>query len=306
MEIIKHIEYLLHDNDCVIVPGFGAFICHDVMSERLDKLLLPPSRRVSFNGAVNQNDGLLIDFIARSEGCSYALAANKVDNEVEIMKECLQKGECVEFGNIGQFQFAETGCLIFTPCPFSLVGNSSNFGLPTVDMQRFRKEKKDTSRLRKEGRFIEIGRTAMRIAASVAVIAVLALTLTTPISMDYNTLDKAGIANVSIKKDATIVNKPCVPSENADIIPEKQTEEESIGKKEKMYSIIIASLTSYEQAQKYVAESKEQNLEILAASPGSHVYKVALASGVSRAEMEKYIREQKIKEKYPDVWICRN
>ena len=32
MELINYIECLLRDNDCVIVPGFGAFICQNVAS----------------------------------------------------------------------------------------------------------------------------------------------------------------------------------------------------------------------------------------------------------------------------------
>ena len=45
--LFKHIEYLLLRNDCVIVPGFGAFIATNLPA-RIDyekeRFYLPPAR----------------------------------------------------------------------------------------------------------------------------------------------------------------------------------------------------------------------------------------------------------------------
>ena len=46
IELAKHIEILLLDNDCVIVPEFGGFMAHHVNSvyDEEDGLFLPPRR----------------------------------------------------------------------------------------------------------------------------------------------------------------------------------------------------------------------------------------------------------------------
>ena len=59
--IIEHIEYLISDHDCVVVPGLGAFIAQYIHAEiDLERgVILPPRRVLSFNAAVCHNDGVL-------------------------------------------------------------------------------------------------------------------------------------------------------------------------------------------------------------------------------------------------------
>ena len=49
MTIIKEIIELLHDNDCVILPNFGAFILKNKSAYIKDDEFFPPSKFVSFN-----------------------------------------------------------------------------------------------------------------------------------------------------------------------------------------------------------------------------------------------------------------
>jgi hypothetical protein len=59
--ITRHIEYLVSRHDCVVVPGWGAFIAQ-YEPARIDAesgLIVPPSRAISFNQSVMHNDGLL-------------------------------------------------------------------------------------------------------------------------------------------------------------------------------------------------------------------------------------------------------
>lgn len=61
IELAKHIEVLLLDNDCVIVPGFGGFVTHYIPATRIaeENLFLPPTRIIGFNPSLTMNDGLL-------------------------------------------------------------------------------------------------------------------------------------------------------------------------------------------------------------------------------------------------------
>ncbi len=74
MNIEKHIVRLLYAHDCVIVPGFGGFICRYAPAA-LDPethVASPPSKRIAFNPELKRNDGLLASFIASAEKVDYA------------------------------------------------------------------------------------------------------------------------------------------------------------------------------------------------------------------------------------------
>ena len=77
---VEHIEELLYLHDCVIVPGFGGFIC-DYTSANINEktgTIVPPSKKVVFNKHLKQNDGLLIDWIARKEQIDYEKAQRRL------------------------------------------------------------------------------------------------------------------------------------------------------------------------------------------------------------------------------------
>ena len=81
LTIVRHIEYLLEHNDCVVVPGFGAFI-GNIQSAKEDTTgqLLPPCRVLGFNNAITHNDGVLANSIMRRDGVSYEKAVSINDD----------------------------------------------------------------------------------------------------------------------------------------------------------------------------------------------------------------------------------
>lgn len=193
MELINYIECLLRDNDCVIVPGFGAFICQNVASSICDGVLLPPSRSVAFNAALTHNDGLVANAFMKQTGCGYNAAVAKVEGDVKTIKESLVANHSFDFGKIGSFHYSDAGCVVFAPSAVGLSGvNLSNYGLQPVRIQNVVKSEEKAPRRR----FSEIRMNALRIAASVAAIIVLVLTLTTPIAID-SLPDKASVASIS-------------------------------------------------------------------------------------------------------------
>ena len=51
IELAKHIEVLLLENDCVIVPGLGGFIAHNRQAEfkESENRFTAPARTIGFN-----------------------------------------------------------------------------------------------------------------------------------------------------------------------------------------------------------------------------------------------------------------
>ena len=72
-ELSRHIEILLLDNDCVIVPDFGGFMAHHSPAE-LDKetgSFYPPQRTLGFNSQLTLNDSLLAQSYVEAYDISY-------------------------------------------------------------------------------------------------------------------------------------------------------------------------------------------------------------------------------------------
>ncbi|MDG2500420.1 MAG: SPOR domain-containing protein, partial [Flavobacteriaceae bacterium] len=74
MTIFKDIVELLHNNDCVILPSFGAFVLKKRSAKVEGNEFIPPAKNVSFNAMLKENDGLLVKHISRVRKISYAKA----------------------------------------------------------------------------------------------------------------------------------------------------------------------------------------------------------------------------------------
>ena len=68
--IDNYICELLYDHDCVIIPGLGGFIANFEPARIIRKqhTIMPPSKKIAFNGKLKNNDGLLADF-----GCLFQI-----------------------------------------------------------------------------------------------------------------------------------------------------------------------------------------------------------------------------------------
>ncbi len=91
MRIDAYIEKLLFEYNCVVVPGFGAFLAHST-SAKIDastSTLIPPSKTLSFNAQLSKNDGLLVSHISKEKNLRYEDMLQEVEN---IAKDCAQQG----------------------------------------------------------------------------------------------------------------------------------------------------------------------------------------------------------------------
>lgn len=133
MKINQHIFNLLRDQDCVIIPNFGAFICRNSSAKiSSDKTkIFPPNKEISFNKSLIKNDGLLINYISSQENLSYEKAEKKLTNWVIRNINKLERNESIEIKNIGSLICKESK-YFFTPDVSSILLKSS-FGLKTIE-----------------------------------------------------------------------------------------------------------------------------------------------------------------------------
>ena len=136
MQLSKAINSLLYTNDCVTIPGFGSFIVNKFSSlyDEKNGKFYPPSRRVSFNSKIKNNDGLLANFISNKQRISYELALKNVHKEIVIWKKKLNN-EPLILDNIGELSYNSDENIIFSP---DLDSNHflGSFGLPSLYYKR--------------------------------------------------------------------------------------------------------------------------------------------------------------------------
>src|SRR5690606_15894560 len=101
MNLEKHISTLLYSYDCVIAPGFGAFLTHKNFSVLNGNLVSPPSKKVGFNAALQKSDGLLIQTYAQANQISFDAAQLEVERQINFWKNHLGKNNSLILNELG-------------------------------------------------------------------------------------------------------------------------------------------------------------------------------------------------------------
>ena len=117
MQLETYISDLLYRYDCVTVPEFGAFLTQRVSAKVHESThtFYPPKKVLSFNEQLQQNDGLLANYIAEVEKIPYATALNKVSKQIKSIKSFLVEGETIQLKNIGELVLNADGKIQFDP-----------------------------------------------------------------------------------------------------------------------------------------------------------------------------------------------
>ena len=141
MNIANYLQDLLYRYECVILPGFGAFLSQK-QSARIEAetgALYPPKKVVSFNNQLLNSDGLLANYISEAEGIAYAQAVYKIDVFVEELKNSLENDKEVELAKIGILKKTSEDKLQFEP--FNQVNYLAGaFGLDTTRAKKVNRE----------------------------------------------------------------------------------------------------------------------------------------------------------------------
>jgi len=116
-DISGYIRELLFRHDCVIIPGFGAFIGNyfPARTDRREGLFIPPSRKITFNRHLTGNDGLLIGHISASLGTGYAEARDVVLEWADGLRRRIMNGSPVPLDHLGTFSLNYEGSIVFEP-----------------------------------------------------------------------------------------------------------------------------------------------------------------------------------------------
>ena len=143
IELAQHIEVLLLENDCVIVPGLGGFVAHYTPAMRVaeENVFLPPTRIIGFNPQLKMNDGLLVQSYMAVYDTDFSDATRIVEKEVAHIFTALHEEGKVDLPNIGELRYSIHGIYDFVPYDHKIT-TPYLYGLDSFEMQELAELKK--------------------------------------------------------------------------------------------------------------------------------------------------------------------
>ncbi|SIQ05748.1 HU domain-containing protein [Maribacter ulvicola] len=116
--ILEHyISDLLYRYNCVVVPGFGAFLTQK-NSAKLNvatNTFSAPNKSIVFNRQLVSNDGLLVSYVSNAEKVSYETALVKIENQVKSWQDHLIQETSLHLKNIGSLSRNIEDKILFQP-----------------------------------------------------------------------------------------------------------------------------------------------------------------------------------------------
>jgi len=335
ISIIQHIQYLILKHDCVVVPGFGAFVSRYVGAafSAAGDAVTPPTRELSFNSLLTHDDGLLIGSITRREGVSYECARSRVEQEVELMQRRLRHEGVLSLPRVGMLTLTAHGAIDFTPDDEACMAILPYYGLsavmlspleqhipenvgPTImDVDTTVEEDSDSE---KQPRF-----RLLRYAASAAILIGACLTFLTPVSAPEGISLASLQPNIETTSElqepsafisdpdkyagrAIVLYTPDPAEATATVYPKKaigDNLDDNHAVQPDRYYVIVASTTSRKEAKRYVRMHSTPSLPLhILASDGR--YRVYAASGNDFNAMSAYrTADPRFAKANPDAWV---
>lgn len=310
ISMIEHIEYLMLSNDCVVVPGFGAFIAQYTSSNNCaqNSTFTSPKRSISFNASINHNDGLLANSIAKKASIPYAEALKQIEKSTTICRQTLSDGSEVPFGRLGFFISNAEGHIEFIPFHHELANDDffglQSFSFPTLAERNAQVATEETVSETYSEPEINIGRRnwfshkAVQIAASIVMLVCLTFALSTPIIVDKPThqLATLNVPTPTMPKHKVVKTEEISLQKQVEAASEKK-EANSNGR----YAIIICSLKKQSQVAQYFQENKDINPANVIKKNG--YYMIYFNRGDNYQELVKEAKQ--MPKPYTEFWITQ-
>ena len=136
MKLEQYISELLYQYDCVIVPGLGGFVANykSATIQPIQNTFSPPSKSISFNKNLNNNDGLLANFIAQKEAISFDVAIKQIEEYASKINSDLKLNNRVLINDVGTLFLDAENRIQFEP------QNSVNYLLGSYGLSVFQKQ----------------------------------------------------------------------------------------------------------------------------------------------------------------------
>lgn len=145
INLSKHIEILLLEHDCVIVPKLGGFITNQVEAhygDNGDNFFVPPYRTIGFNKNLLINDGLLVQSYMQVYDASYPDAYKQMEMDIDEVLQQLDLNGVFQFEGIGFIRKSVEGNITFEPSESGML-TPELYGLCALEVKNVNEVRKE-------------------------------------------------------------------------------------------------------------------------------------------------------------------
>lgn len=328
-----HIEYLLLQHDCVVVPGFGAFINvrHAAWLDNERRVWIPMTREVRFNTALCHDDGLLAGSYARKSGMTFHEGREMLRRDVDQLREALENDGEITLGDLGILRQNE-GSMMFIPQQTS-EQTSSVLGYmpaPTVKqapapaiekdietvtesaagLEETTQEENLPAKKRKvrvfdteKNYYIAINKIFARTAAIILLIAAVSLSLLPTHEKPH--VDEASVVpaeriirNTATRLNPSESNVASATKENDAVKTDSVTEEEGHHR----YHIIVATFRNPSEADEFIRQNEGTGYALRTVNTKT-MSRVSAISSDDKAELQSHMMSSEFRMRFGEAWI---
>lgn len=337
INLSRHIENLLLENDCVIVPGFGGFVAYHTPASWSGKeeTFLPPCRVIGFNPQLTINDGVLVQSYMKAYDTNFSNATRIIGQEVDKLTGILQEEGKVELPNIGEIRYSINNSYTFRPYNDKLI-SPSLYGLGTFRMTELCNLKKapekvagmSVSRSKSPKHYeIRINRSWVRNSVAAAVAVLLFFSFSTPLKNThvpqenyaqllpadlFRKIEKESLlTSIAGDKEMSVSAKEDIAEEITETVeaaapmvalPETMASE-SVEASKRIYHIIVASVTSEDDAEQIAKEWRANGHSETQIIARDGRIRVSIQSYADRAEGERQMMNLRQNDMYKNTWL---
>jgi hypothetical protein len=313
--IDRHIEILLLENDCVIVPGLGGFVAHHITAkyDETECLFLPPYRTLGFNPQLKVNDSLLAQSFVEAYDIAFPEAMRQIEEEVEAIHRTLNNEGIIELNDLGKLRLTSEHKLEFEPLESGILTpryyalNSFDFTLKAKsEKQEEKEEVSEALETRKiiyldvndpNNKRVSVSLKAIRNVAVAAVLFTAALVVALPLH------NKSGITEEPVKSGVLYnffdSNKSLPTPQTKPVaspIPNKTTTNH-------YWSLVLASHITENNAIAFAKDINEAGFEGARVYEGTGSIKVLYGNFKSQEEAFKHLNTLKTNKYFKDAWV---
>lgn len=330
LELHEHISRLLYDHECVIVPGFGAFLTRYYSAEvnHATYMIRPPSRRVYFNSSISANDGLLAKSVSYLEQINYKAAQDFIAKSSAEWSLALKGGTKLSLAGIGRLYMDDNNRLQFSPS-LEINYQRSSYGLSIFRAPAIQREaeiRKTITKAIEKHVVIEHPETKEKKVAGWASVAAMLgpVLLATAIGYSYFTTapqpfeSVSGFNPLSYSRSVSDINSLMVVSEEEAIeatTPNTNNMAEEVATPVKEtanpvqvvghYHIVVGSFKEEKYASNYITELKAKGYDAYLAEGNMAFSRVAIGNFMNEEEARNALNgiRQSVNS---DSWIFSN
>jgi nucleoid DNA-binding protein len=314
-----HLAYLLTRHECVIIPGFGAFVVSYIPASKKkgSEVFCPPCQMLSFNSTIKHNDGLLANSLSLEKNISYKETGLIINQYVNHLNNQLNTGKTIVIQWIGNLSLSPENKIIFTPSA-RLSCNAFNYGfgnfyIPDIKELKSANETNSVKRNNDEVVTISVNRRALMWTGSVAAAVLALLLVSTPLNnhsgknaqdasfipIPVNKIESQG---TTVEEQVIVIDNPLVSEPKPETIEIKPEMIQPANVR--YYYIVIASLPAKNLAEKKLPDFQKAGFANAAIISREDKHRIYVNKFEDKKEAEVFLAEFRIKNpEFATAWL---